>query len=314
MRVSNDSLNSYGFRTLTSGCDDSLYQQNPILLFQHTRPWRGSKDEVLPIGILTDIKIEGNEISALPAFDTDDKFAMKVAKKWEKGVYNMCSVGFDPVATTEEPDKLLPGQKYATVEKWLWLETSIVDIGANRDSLALHRDGQRIELSSEGDIPTELISKLDNTNKPENMKSIALALGLKEDATEAEILTALNAQKSALADAQTKLADIDAAKKTAEVNALVDKALADKKIVDAEKEHYLKLANADFDSTKALLDSKEPFKPVGEQLGDHKPDTEDLAKLSWDEIYRSGKLPQLKEDKELYKLKFKEKFGADPNA
>lgn len=37
VRISNDSLNSYGFRVLTSGMDVTQYNRNPVLLYARAR-------------------------------------------------------------------------------------------------------------------------------------------------------------------------------------------------------------------------------------------------------------------------------------
>ena len=37
IRITNDSLNSYGFRVLTSGMNVEQYNRNPVLLYMHER-------------------------------------------------------------------------------------------------------------------------------------------------------------------------------------------------------------------------------------------------------------------------------------
>ena len=37
VRITNDSLNSYKFRVLTSGLDVAQYNRNPVLLYMHER-------------------------------------------------------------------------------------------------------------------------------------------------------------------------------------------------------------------------------------------------------------------------------------
>lgn len=37
VRLTNDTLNSYGYRVLTSGVDVSQYERNPLLLYMHER-------------------------------------------------------------------------------------------------------------------------------------------------------------------------------------------------------------------------------------------------------------------------------------
>jgi len=37
VRLTNDTLNSYGYRVLTDGVDITQYERNPILLYMHNR-------------------------------------------------------------------------------------------------------------------------------------------------------------------------------------------------------------------------------------------------------------------------------------
>ena len=54
--ISNSSLNSYGFRVLTEGIDTAQFERNPILLWMHNRPMRGTTDEVLPLGRVENLR------------------------------------------------------------------------------------------------------------------------------------------------------------------------------------------------------------------------------------------------------------------
>ena len=50
VRITNDSLNSYGTRVLTAGMNVEQYQRNPVLLYMHER---GNV-----IGYVKDLKVE----------------------------------------------------------------------------------------------------------------------------------------------------------------------------------------------------------------------------------------------------------------
>ena len=67
--ISNSKLNSYGFRVLTEGIDTTQYARNPILLWMHNRPVRGTTDEVLPIGRMENLRIDGDNLIGTPIFD-----------------------------------------------------------------------------------------------------------------------------------------------------------------------------------------------------------------------------------------------------
>ena len=61
VRLTNDTLNSYGYRVLTSGVDVSQYERNPLLLYMHERG--------KVIGYMKDIRVEDGEITGEPCFD-----------------------------------------------------------------------------------------------------------------------------------------------------------------------------------------------------------------------------------------------------
>ncbi|MBU0695954.1 MAG: hypothetical protein KKE39_05445 [Bacteroidetes bacterium] len=131
--LSNSKLNSHGFRMLTSGADLSDFLNNPIMYWMHTYPDSEKPDGLLPIGFWSDIKIEGDNITAIPNFDDLDDFAMKIYQKVEHGTLRACSVGALPLETSES-DKV-PGQTKPTYIRWQLKEASIVDRGSNSDAV-----------------------------------------------------------------------------------------------------------------------------------------------------------------------------------
>ena len=49
VRLTNDTLNGYGYRVLTKGVDITQYERNPILLYMHNRgkairPYKGHQE------------------------------------------------------------------------------------------------------------------------------------------------------------------------------------------------------------------------------------------------------------------------------
>lgn len=267
-----ESLNSYGFWMKTSGADISQFEKNPIMLFNHNRTWRGTEDEVLPIGHWENIRTEGEKILAEPAFDPDE-FSQKIKAKVEAGTLRMASVGASVIEQSEDTEHIKPGQRYATVLKWKVKEASIVDIGANDNALALYDEAEKlIELSASGsDIPLKEIQ----TQKIIKMKKVAEILKLSEGATEQEFVDAitpivnenvtlkadLQTEKDAVTALQAKL-DAIALKEKAEAEAnakvLVAAAIKDGRLDDDEKHtaesFWLRNFEADFDSTKGQLE------------------------------------------------------------
>ena len=62
VRISNESLNSYGTRVLTSGMDVDQYKRNPVLLYMHER------GQV--IGYVKDLRVEGDDVTDITLMPT----------------------------------------------------------------------------------------------------------------------------------------------------------------------------------------------------------------------------------------------------
>lgn len=189
--LSDESINSFGFWVKTSGIDLRQFKKNPIMLWNHNRPseWRGSVDEILPIGKWENIRIDGDKLLADAVFDQNDEFAKKIESKVENGILNMCSMGIRKVTESDAQEFLKPGQTYATVTKCKLREVSICDIGSNDNALVLYDDdGQLITMSASGTAPLKplIINNMD-------IKTIALKLGLNENSDESVILSAIQA-------------------------------------------------------------------------------------------------------------------------
>ncbi len=138
VRLTNDTLNSYGYRVLTSGVDVSQYERNPLLLYMHERG--------KVIGYMKDIRVEDGEITGEPCFDEATELSRQCKKQWEFGSLRMVSIGFDVLETSKEAEHLVEGQTRPTVTKSRIYEVSVVDIGANDDAIVLRKDGTQITL------------------------------------------------------------------------------------------------------------------------------------------------------------------------
>ena len=138
VRITNDSLNSYGTRVLTSGMNVDQYERNPVLLYQHNR------GQV--IGYVKDLKVENNEVTGELMFDCASELSQRCKKQFEFGSLRMVSVGIDILETSEAKEHLIQGQTRPTITKSKLFEVSLVDIGANDDAIVLQKDGERITL------------------------------------------------------------------------------------------------------------------------------------------------------------------------
>jgi len=189
--VSTESVNKYGYRVLTDGIDTTEFEKNPVMFYNHDR-WA-----MLPIGRWENVRKEDGKLIATAVLDDNDPFAQEVKAKIEAGYLNATSIGFDPVEYSEDETMLLPGQKRPTVTKAKLLEISVVDIPANGDAMKLKMPNNMLVLG--GGIEDENVSQLPIIQS-KDMKKIAKALGLSEDATEGQVIEridTLNKDRSA---------------------------------------------------------------------------------------------------------------------
>jgi hypothetical protein len=308
--ISNSKLNDRGTRVLTSGIDIKQYQRNPVLLWQHSRPYRGTKDEVLPIGKIDNLRIDGDSLIGTPVFDEGDEFAKQIKAKWDAGFLKMVSAGIDIIETSEDITLMVPGQRRATITKSKLYEVSIVDIGSNDDAIVFYKEGKRLNMSScEDSLIIPEITFNNNLNKNE-MKSIALKLGLSEGATEAEILIKIGRLQMAAATAESLQKQIDE-QLTEAIECAVETAIKAKKITADKKEHFVKLGKTSgmevLNSTLDMLTpAVKPTDVVHQTIGTGR-ETKKFSELSAKE-----RIDLRASDKEKYASLFAAEYGFEP--
>lgn len=172
--LSDESINSYGYRVLTSGIDLSAFRKNPLLLWGHYRDEGSARwCNYLPIGHWEDIEVKDGVLSACPVFDCTDELSQTICDKYEAGTLSASSIGFRIKATSSEKKHLLPGQTRETVTKCELIEASIVDIPANKNACRLY-DRSTSALLAAG-AEAELVPEL-NFLKPMKFKDSFTAL------------------------------------------------------------------------------------------------------------------------------------------
>lgn len=319
-----ETVNTYGFRMLTSGANLEEFRKNPVILLNH-------KDWELPIGRWENIRIEGTQILADALFDEKDDVAVKIAGKVEGGFLRMASMGAWPPEEVSDAEELkLPGQTLPTVTRWTAREASIVTIGANHNALVLfdRQTGKPLDLTDASTV-IRLMDRLNHSKNDSNMdNTLKEILKLQDSAQDAEVIGAVKQlieNHDRLARENQELKEAAARAETERKEArhveavrLVDAAIADGRIHAAGKEAYLKLFDADFENTRATLDAIPRRQSVTGRIreGERQLATElsDLAGKSWDELDKAGRLVELKDKApELYREKFKAEFGTDPN-
>lgn len=322
--LSDSSVNRYGFRILTSGARLKALRDNPVLLYMHDR-------QQMVIGKWNNIRVEGDKLLASPEFDEDDELAMKVKKKVEKGYLRAASVSLDVVSISDDPKLMLKGQTRATVTEWEPYEASIVDIPGNKNALKLsNAEGLTLAANAPEEYIDLMIPKIE---KSDDMNKIALALGLKEDATEQEVLQAIAslAAKGAEKPASQKEQKPTTTAANDEMQATI-LSLGKKSglITDDNEAHYQKLIATDPQTVLNIINAHQ-----GDGQADEKKDgkgdkdfslaalMKELGKqgqsepkeLTWDDYQEKDPqaLVQLKFEKpDEFKRLYKDKYGVEP--
>lgn len=275
VRLTNDTLNSYGYRVLTEGVDISQYERNPILLYMHNR------GQV--IGVIKDLKRENGEITGELAFDEATELSRQCKKQWEFGSLRMVSIGFNVIETSDAPEHILAGQRFPTVTKSQLHEVSLVDIGANNDAIRLYKDGQLITLGEGGKCPLpQLNHKPDNNNLQMDIKTLALQLGLPGTADEAAVNAKIAELKGSKEESDKMRAENEQLK-LAQITAAVDAAVAAKKIPADKKQHFIDMGKKlGIEDLNATLDAISPAVKLSATIQSPESAGDPYAKGPWE--------------------------------
>jgi len=308
-------------RVLVSGVDTTQFERNPVMFYRHN-------DYELPIGTWTNIRKENNVLLADAVFDYEDtdKEVQRIIGKVERGIIKMASCGLVDLEVVDDPVYRVQGETDYTVVKCRLREASILPIGGNHNALRLFdKDGNEISLN---DGPGIKLSDFIVSPKIETSmyKKYLSQLNLSDKATEVEFFEKVDlllADKAKvdgeLAAEKLKTAAYETEKETAlktEALNLTDAAIADGRLDAKAKEATLELFDKNPVAAKTMLENitkPTSIKSVME-LGDKtKTERQTLESLSWDEMDKKGLLLNLKDThNDLYKSKFKEKFGNEP--
>lgn len=189
--ISDESVNTYGFVILTSGIRLENAMKNCPAFYDH-RTWE------TPIGQWENLRVENKQLLADLVIEGANEREREYIRKIENGDIKGASGGFDPITWTEDVAALKQGQTAPTLSECELFEASITPLPGNKSCLALKNKNTLVVLS-DGNAST-IIPSLKQT---ENMKKIAVQLGLKEDATEAEVLAAVSALQLSASNAES---------------------------------------------------------------------------------------------------------------
>lgn len=194
-KVSDETVNSHGFWIKSEGMDITQAKRNCPAYFNH-RTWE------IPLGHWENITKEANgDVYATIVIEGESDEEKEFIRKIENGDIKGASVGADIVTWSEDEFYMKQGQSRPALIESSLFEISLAPLPGNNNALALKR-GNDIQLTSES---TSFIPQL-NSN---NMKAIALKLGLPETATEQQILEAIAGVQLSANNAEVMRAFID---------------------------------------------------------------------------------------------------------
>lgn len=92
---------------------------------------RGSREDI-PIGIMENIRVDGDKIFGTPKIDRDTEEEKVIAAKWERGTLRMLSAGIDIIECSDDPQYLVQGQTrrpsydpdFSRFPSWTWEPTT----------------------------------------------------------------------------------------------------------------------------------------------------------------------------------------------
>lgn len=315
--LSDSTVNEYGFRLLTSGYQIDTFRKNPIGYYMHKR------EEGIVLK-WEDLKIEDDQVLGTPVINLSNQRGMQTCAESENGFLNAASVGHIVVLEySMEKELMLPGQTGPTITKWYNKECSLVDIPGNSNALTQLYDADENVLNLADMSPVRTLQSGFSNN---GLLQLCRTLEMSDQSKEGVLLNAvvnLVAEAKHLKAAQlaleteklalvNELAEINTQRQHAEINALLERALEDKKITTALR---AKLA-ADYahnaSGLKDLLSVMPAYRTIAEQLKGPRPET---LQWDWDDYEKNdptgNRLKELRaNDPTRYRELFDRKFAA----
>jgi len=318
--LTDNSVNTYGFRLLTDGYLMDEYKKNPIGYYMHERS----------NGVLvrwSDFRKDGDKVFAKANINLSHPRGERTVDEIESGFLNAASLGhFVVIEMNKTPQNPLPNQTGPDVTKWFNRECSLVDIPGNFNSLKLFDENDH-ELNladftktnfkhmQKSSLTAEQLAKLNLTaDAADDAVAIAFDNLVAQAAKVPQLEQQLAAANQKVADAENALTALKESQKQAEINSLIDAALNDKKIT-VEVGNNLKVAYKDnVEGLKTLIAAMPAYTSVVGQLKTYSDEIAALAAKSYDELDKSGELEMLKAKapdvfKELYKKQWGKEYA-----
>lgn len=304
-KLSDDSVNCYGFRLLTAGLQMERYNP-PIGFKMHAR------DKGVAIR-WTDLVVRDGAWYGKPI--VDDKQFPELVQQIEEGFYAAASVGhIVALEWSDEPSMKLEGQTGPTVTKWFPREVSIVDIPGNYNAVAqLYAEDGSVLRDLSANFNHNFMEK--TTIEVKTLQDAGLT-NLAADSTSeqvAEVVRGLVAKASRCETAENKLANLQAEMEALKnrvseekVQSIIDKALADRKMTKAMSDKLKADYKGRPEDLQSLVDTFPVQATITSQLTDGLP--ADIAGKSWKELYSENKLEIVKKNYPDYYAKIREEY------
>ena len=123
-----------------------------------------------------------------------------------------------------------------------------------------------------------------------------------------ELQNQLKTVKAENASLKNQIGELNNAK----VKSLIDKAIAEKKFGEDERDSYTRLANTDFELAEKMIGKMKGVERIVDHL-DTKHESEEEKDWTFDDYHKKGKLENLKKtNKEKYNKLYKTRFGRNP--
>ncbi len=314
--LTDNSVNVYGYRLLTEGLDLAQYKKNPIGFMMHEREG----------GVLVkweDFRTEGDKLFGKPVINLSHPKGEAIAAQVENGFINAASMGkIICLAATDDASLKMEGQTGPTVTKWFPREISFVDIPGNHNALANLYDINDNELN----LADFVKPKIETMSKILLTAVMLTALNLSDKSSEEDANKAFQdlidsagkvpglekdlADKSnALTAAAKELQDLKAATVTKEVQDLLAKGEADKKLTKELSKNLAESFAGNPAGLKNLIDAMPAQTLVTEQLGDDAKKMAGIEGKDWDQLYAANELEGVRTKfPDLYEKLRKERF------
>lgn len=305
--LSDDSVNVYGFRLLTSGFLKDRYEPNPIGYRMHNR----EQGVVLR---WTDLKIEGDKITGSPVINLSHSIGQQTVDEVENGFLNAASVGnIVVVEFSDAPELMLPDQTGPTVTKWYPKEISLVDIPGNPNALVqlFDQNGTEINLT---DFVHDSLKKFNlpklgafkdslNHTEMEIKKGVLIALNLADNTEDATVIAAVSnlvakaAKVDTLttekADLQKKYDDLVASSTTKKVTDLLEKALTEKRLTKELSDTLSEDYKTNPEGLEKLLGGMKPYTSLADRTKEEETPSKFEGKTYMD-LFDSDELDECK--------------------